>query len=143
MNVDKVGRPLTKPAINLKLGETFRLGPDEDDEVVIVLANDVARKLTLNRGRTMEYDELLEVVLYYPAVNVWSADAYGNGEHTGTRWTLYVDDDEVGALTHIIEAGGPVPEGSEYHGIDDDWLYGQEAWDFLATAIEDEEGDRG
>jgi len=139
---DLVGRPLAKAASALVPGEMIFLGPDPETAVVGVVARNVSRgarggRIYLRAGTSVAYDPEMTFLLEYPAVNVWSADAYGDGRHSGTRWALYRDDDEVGADTSGIYAAGPVTEG-EYLGYDDDWLYGDAARDFLATATYDE-----
>lgn len=68
-------------------------------------------------------------------VNVWDADVYGNGEHTGLRWTVYENDPEMGAMTHDIHDSGafPITDDPEINAMksDDDWLFGLDAVQFL------------
>jgi hypothetical protein len=68
------------------------------------------------------------------AVNVFG-EPYVTPEQ-GPRFAVYPDT-EHGVVTAATLAKGPIPEGNQYHDVEDDWLYGDEALAFLATVDAD------
>ena len=137
---DRVGRPLVKLASQLVPGDTIHMGPSYDAPVAIVRAN-TGRSLKVAQQslpvRSFRYDDEMTFLVFWPAVNVYSYPYTDNeGE---SRWALYIDDDEEGAITAEEEARGPIPPGTPEFGNEDDWLYETDARDFLATAVLDKE----
>ena len=69
------------------------------------------------------------------ALNVYSAPYAEEGV---TKWVVYPDSDQ-GVITAATLARGTVPEGGMHFGDEDEWYYGVDVTDFLATV--DAEGD--
>ena len=65
-------------------------------------------------------------------VDVWDADLFGDGTHSGDRWTIYPINADGNIDTDSILARGQLPAGlAEKYAGESEWLYGSEVTGFL------------